>query len=326
MAFNLQAAVEAAIAAAVNDANSGAADLQATIAGLNAQINTLKTNLAASTATIGGQATMIGSLEAQLKACKDAVVTPVPVPVPVPVPAPTPSPTSFPDASNTGVPAGTTLTNSGDITASTVGQVVSRKNVTGTIYVNASNVVIEKCKITASNYWAIRVISGTGVIVRDCTIIGQGQTHEGIMGRGTFERNNISGVENGIGCDGKSLIKDNYIHHFSGPGSAHYDGIEINSGTDIDIIHNTILLAHGQTACVMTNNYFGPLARVKVDNNYVRGGGYPMYCDDSFGGGSVSNISFTNNRIGKGQWGYWALYGSGAYKSGNVDADTGNPV
>ncbi len=59
---------------------------------------------------------------------------------------PQPSSCGYPDATNTGVPAGTTLTDSGSVTLGS-GQTLSGKNVTGTVSVTGPNVTIQNSKI-----------------------------------------------------------------------------------------------------------------------------------------------------------------------------------
>src|SRR2546427_3410110 len=55
---------------------------------------------------------------------------------------------TYPDATNTGVPAGTALTVvNGDVTISTAGMIYENKDVRGCITVNAANVIIRKSKV-----------------------------------------------------------------------------------------------------------------------------------------------------------------------------------
>ena len=126
--------------------------------------------------------------------------------------------TGWPNASNTGVPAGTTLTASGSITTSANGQVISAKELTGgsSITINHNNCVVEKCKITSSAWFPIRINSGKiGTIIRDCEIdnksLGGGCC---INGTGTIQRCNIHHCENGWNWDGTcpTVIEDCYIH------------------------------------------------------------------------------------------------------------------
>src|ERR1700754_4603683 len=61
-----------------------------------------------------------------------------------------PSSCGYPDATNTGVPAGTSLTPSSSRTITTNGTVINGLEITGTVTVAADNVTIKNSKITAT--------------------------------------------------------------------------------------------------------------------------------------------------------------------------------
>lgn len=245
--------------------------------------------------------------------------------------------TPFPTASNTGVPAGTTLTSSGSITVSAAGAVIDARNISGTVNINASNVTLRRCKITATGYFQIQVAPGlTGVVIEDCEVNGVGSNNDGSLGiylrsgGHTVRRNNVYNVENGITLASGSnpvIIQDNYVHDLLASGSPHYDGIQIDGGvSNVTIEHNTIINPFGQTAAVMIDNYFGPISNIKVNNNKLVGGGYTVYSDGQFSGGTITGVSFTNNRFGKGQWGYRQFVNNTPTWTGNVDDVTGNGI
>ena len=133
----------------------------------------------------------------------------------------------------------------------------------------------------------------------------------GIWGQGAFCRNNVYNVENGITLQsGGSVIQDNYIHGLKASGSPHYDGIQIDGGqSNVTINHNTVINDWNQTSAVMINNGFGPISNISVDNNLLAGGGYTVYCDGQFSGGSITGVSFTNNHLKKGYFGLTDLDG-----------------
>ncbi|MGY3034422.1 hypothetical protein ACVIIV_003592 [Bradyrhizobium sp. USDA 4354] len=234
--------------------------------------------------------------------------------------------TAWPDATNTGVSAGVTLTPYyGDLVINTAGAVISGLDIHGSVYINAPNVTLENCKVTTDAFYAVRVATGvTGAVIQHNEINGVGSGNDGdygIMGQGTFIANNIYNVENGIGVDGgNTLIQDNYIHDMIASGSPHYDGISIDGNNyDITIRHNTVINDHTQTAAIMIDNYFGPVSNVVVDNNLLYGGGYNIYSSAQFNGGSVTGVSITNNHMGGGYWGPTAFTGNSPVYTGNVD-------
>lgn len=233
----------------------------------------------------------------------------------------------WPDATNTGVPAGVTLTASGDVIIDKPGTVISGLDIRGSVYINADNVTVENCKITSGGWAVVKVKSGvTGAVVQDCTIDGTGHSpdgtgNEGILGQGTFLRNNISNVENGITIVGNnSVIQDNYIHDLNAGGSPHYDGIQIDGGvSNIEISHNTIINQRGWTSAIMIDNYFGSVSNVAVNNNLLVGGAYTVYSDGTLGSSPISGVSFTNNHIGGGAYGPAMIRNSNPVYTGNVD-------
>src|SRR4029079_11360024 len=133
--------------------------------------------------------------------------------------------------------------------------------------------------------------------------VGNGDGTSGILGSGTFLNNEIYNVENGIALNGNNtVIKGNYIHDMNAAGSPHYDGIQIDGGnSNVVIEHNTIINNWGQTSAVMIDNYFGPISNIKVNDNYLAGGGYTIYSDGQFDGGTISGVQILNNVFDKGQ-------------------------
>lgn len=231
----------------------------------------------------------------------------------------------WPDATNTGVPDGVQLLPSGDVVVTKPGTVISGLNITGTVYIAADNVTLQNCKITSNSFSVVQIKAGSsGVIVQDCEINGVGTNNEGssgITGAGTFLRNNIYNVENGlnIGPGTGTVIEGNYIHDLKASGSPHYDGIQIDGGqTDTIVRHNTVINDHTQTAALMIDNYFGPVKNILVTDNLLVGGGYTIYSDGQFSGGAMTGIQITNNHVGGGYWGPLNANSTSPVYTGNV--------
>jgi large repetitive protein len=232
----------------------------------------------------------------------------------------------WPDATNTGVPDGVTLLPSGGIVITKVGTVISGLDIHGTVHIKAADVTVENCQIT-SNGWAVVQIQPdvTGTVVRDCTINGTGSApdgtgNQGIMGQGTFLRNNIYNVENGITLTGNNtVIQDNYIHDLNAGGSPHYDGIQIDGGiSNLTIRHNTIINSHGAAGAIMIDNDFGAISNVTVDNNLLAGGSFTIYSDAKFNSNPIAGVSITNNHIASGQYGPTLFRGNSPTYTGNA--------
>jgi hypothetical protein len=170
------------------------------------------------------------------------------------------------------------------------------------------------------------------VRIEDVEIDGRGTSglgnSMGVYGPATVVRSNIHGVENGVTPFSGSVVTDNYIHGLSAPGSPHYDGIQIDGGaSNIRIERNTIdMREHSQTATVMIDNYFGPTDDILVNGNRLLGGGYTVYSDGQFSGGPITNVTFSNNRMGRGYWGYASIVKNNPVWTGNVDDVTGQII
>ncbi|WP_426124202.1 hypothetical protein [Pararhizobium sp. PWRC1-1] len=232
----------------------------------------------------------------------------------------------YPDASNTGVKAGVALTKyNGTLHITQDNAVISNMEVNGDIVIDAKNVTLSNIKLVSNGgFTALRVTDkATGFTLQDSEIDGNAGSN-GVFGHGTFLRNNIHDVENGFNLSGPAVIRDSYIHSLRGGPEAHFDAIEINGGHDIDIIHNTVVNDHDQTAAVMMANVFGGLSNITIDSNRLVGGGYTVYLDGRFGGGTVddASIKITNNQIGNGHWGDMALYDDKPVVHGNTGLDT----
>jgi hypothetical protein len=243
----------------------------------------------------------------------------------------------FPDATNTGVPAGTILSNISGFATSGAGQIVENTFVHGGIYVQHDNVIIRKCKIVAeTNSWfVVCVASGNNVTVEDCEIYStagfSAGANKGVAGGHLIQRCNIHDVEQGYNPEPGSMFRDNYIHNLNNPansGGPHYDGISaFGGGSNVMIYHNTVINQNIQTDCILFQNLYGPLSNFSVDNNRLIGGAFTIYCEDKSGANNIAGMSFTNNRLGRGYWGYLQETGNTiATWSNNVDDVTGTII
>ncbi|MEH2475594.1 hypothetical protein V1281_003231 [Nitrobacteraceae bacterium AZCC 2161] len=238
----------------------------------------------------------------------------------------------WPDETNTGVPADTKLEPSGDLVITKAGTVITGLDILGTVQINAPNVTLKNCKVTAANWSVVKIAPGvTGAVIQNCEINGRGRSGAdgscGINGQGTFLNNNIYNVENGINLTGSSVIQGNYIHGLLAPGSPHYDGIQIDGGvSDVNISHNTVINDQGGVSTIMIDNGFGAISNILVENNRLIGGGFTVYSDGQFKDAAITGVAFINNRLGKGHWGFHSFVKNAPVWRGNVDDATGRPL
>lgn len=259
--------------------------------------------------------------------------TPTPdEPSETPDPPTAPRPSGIATAATTGVPPGTELSSvAGDMRIVRDGTVVDGKDVAGNIWIDADDVTIQNTRVTGAGFSVIQVKAGSrNVTIKDVEVDGKGLQagSMGIIGPATVTGSNISGVENGLTPGSGSVLKGNYVHDLKAPGAPHYDGIQIDGGlSNITISDNFIdMHEHGQTSAVMIDNYFGPISDITVAGNRLIGGGFTVYSDGQFTGGTITGVSFINNQLGKGYYGYASIVNNSPVWTGNVDADTGKPV
>jgi hypothetical protein len=248
-----------------------------------------------------------------------------------------PSVCGYPDATNTGVPAGTVLTavpaqaragpgwhwdSRGWLVVDANGAVLDHVSVTSGIVVAASNVTVKRSRVaidtrhqTAANHSSqgIKVNNGSAnTTIVDSEIYGSGTGQDrleaGIQCQYDVftckvQRVDIWHTTSGVQANG-GLVQDSYIHDFgfydwgSAGGPDHLNGITSNAHGGLTVKHNTILNQFGQTDAVSLFEDFGGQANNLIDDNLLAGGGYCIYGGDG-GHGATAYIRITNNRISR---------------------------
>jgi hypothetical protein len=236
-----------------------------------------------------------------------------------------PSACGYPDATNTGVPAGTVLTNSGSITVTQNGAVVENKNITGggQIIVRANNVTIKNTKIVGCTYYPIDYDDGqySGLVVQD-TEIGltcpEG-TASIAFGGYTAIRVNAYGGADGFKANSDSVIQDSYIHDLAVSSGSHNDGVQSTGGNNVTLRHNTCDIGSAGVCLQLGSSNSGWL----VTDNLIRATGWALS-----GGDGTSNSQFTNNRFVRmtSWYGPYSIGGSGNTFSGNYYDDNGAAI
>jgi hypothetical protein len=248
-------------------------------------------------------------------------------------PPPPPPPTGgWPNASNTGVPAGTVLTPSGGMTITTAGTVIDSRDISGPVVVNAPNVTIRRSRIRTSAFWIVRNNS-TGLLIEDSELDGLNGNGNGVGSSNiTLRRVNLHGSENGFDVDGNLTVVDSYIHDLTTTGGAHTDGAQFNQGAaDIVFRHNTIdpvAGTSGGTSCIIMWDEGGAQnTRVWIEDNRLLGTGaaWALYSPRQ----TASQIYINRNRFMSGVYGVTNGVRVGTTVTefnGNVYDNTGSPV
>ena len=261
----------------------------------------------------------------------DVLFVPSSSPAPSPTPTPTPAPsTTWPNASNTGVPAGITLTLvNGDVTLTTDGQVFDGYDVSGKVYVQANNVKISRSRIR--NGIQIRDWEGySGLQVSDSELgptTGSGGDDGIAFSSYSCLRCNIHNFSDGGKINGNVLIQDSYLHDLWQLSGDHNDGLQNYAGSgDLTLRHNTIDGHPTNTsdfgnAAIFSADY--PTGTITVDNNLLSGGQFTLQALDN------ATYVVTNNHFVRNSY----IYGTHRYTcsscvtwSGNVFDDNGEAI
>src|SRR6185312_14847404 len=226
-----------------------------------------------------------------------------------------PSACGYPDATNTGVPVGTSLTPSGSITASTPGQVINGKDVSGTITVAANNVTIENTRVTRTsdgcgsktacgNYEIIVNDGVTGTIIQDSELASApGITCEhDIRNLGSklqVIRAYLHGCDSNLYSVGSTTMTDTYGVAKIVISSDHVENIYFDDSA-FTINHSTLFNPVEQTATIFGNSNGGtdgPCSnQLTVTNNLLAGGGYVIYpCGHGTSAGSSKSVITGNH-------------------------------
>jgi len=234
-----------------------------------------------------------------------------------------PSLAGYPDETNTGVPTGTTLTNMGQTTVETDGQIIENKRISGGLVIDADNVIIRKCHIICPSFYPV-VNYGTNLLIEDCEI--EATTLDGTscvaFENYTIRRSNLHGAVDGTKANNNVTIEDCFIHDLGIGVDTHNDGTQTTSGSNVVIRHCTYRLGNqeGVNSCIQFGNEGGMNMNWTIEDNLFDGGGLTF--NGSADPGQSSGIIVRNNRFTKrNTWGIGGL--AGAYWFGNYYDEDG---
>jgi hypothetical protein len=274
-----------------------------------------------------------------------------PTPSPTPTPTPTPPPggtqtlgclpnphlCGFPDGTNTGVPAGHTLTTiNGDYNVTTPGT-YTNLHVTGVVTVHANNVTLQYINVDCNGAGGGSCVTfyNSHDSLLDSEVGGgnDGNTFTGVGSaiysggdqttQNLIQRVNIHHSDDGLRLDGGTVVRDNYIHNLSnGLNGAHNDNSQSCQGTYFSFIHNTLLGGNNDPIflqggdCGSDDALF--LDHVLVDDNLL--GALKQPGNTSSYGISIGrgrNITITHNHFDRG----WEASEIGVFLSNTLVQD-----
>ena len=249
-------------------------------------------------------------------------------------------PSTFPNATNTGIPAGTALkVYTGPSTITTNGAVLNGYIFTSQLTIDANNVTIENCsfQISGANSNCINIqdpVSTVGTVITHCEFAGANGGDAIFASNCTISYCNIHGYAKDIYCQGSNVTAtNNYLWDIQSSGehaeNVFIDGLAGTTLTNCNFSNNAIVCNENTANVAGTffiSSDFGPVSNITINNNLLVDGGYTLFY--GLNPPSVTDINVTNNVIGAGKWGYayGTVTGTGSSWSGNVDFTTGQVV
>ena len=222
---------------------------------------------------------------------------------------------NFPDATTTGVPTGTVLTPSSGFDTSVDGQIIEDLDITGNTRVDVrhNNVIIRRCKITTTDFYAIEISNGvTGVLVEDCELSGGIAASVLTTGANTFRRINAHGSQEDafkVAGDGNT-IEDCWIHDFNIDYDAdpyvHHDCIQMGNYSNCTFSGNRLDgPVNSATSAMILKSDWGAIDNINITNNRFSGGSFMLFIiPGNFG--VPTNVTATGNVFERGS----SLYGA----------------
>jgi hypothetical protein len=256
-----------------------------------------------------------------------------------------PSECGFPDSTNTGVPTGVTLRDSGPLVVTTDGAVIQNLLINGCIEVRARNVTIRNVEMVSAwrDGFCLHVAEGaSNTTVEDSVVRGLDAATQSVEyavrdnGTGTrLIRVDIYWCTQCVQGASTTII-DSYIHDLATVPGAHYENVyDGGSAAGLTLEHNTLTNQHGQTAVIYLSPDAGPIRGVTIKRNLIAGGGYAIYGGADSERGPGEQVVVVGNRFSRlffGQGGsygtvaYFDMAGSGNQWAANVWDDTGDVV
>ncbi len=256
-----------------------------------------------------------------------------------------PSACGYPDSTNTGVPAGTTLkSQTNNITVTTPGTTIKDVALDGSISVEANNTTIEDTDVTVNGTQGgcsgscggrgIWIKPGvTGTVIQNVACHGGALSGSNVTQYCVMSNNSTTTIKqlyayNCTECLAGPMNLSNSFINESGATipQEHYEDIYYGGGGGPLIVnHNTMLNQQGQTAVVFASVDFGNQTTLTITNNLMAGGGYVIYGGGSGSGGKVVGpVTITGNRFSREFYPNGGSYGVAAYMNEAVTSWSGN--
>lgn len=236
-------------------------------------------------------------------------VSPSPTTSAQPSTTPTGPPSAWPDASNTGVPAGVTLTPypSGSTCLINQPTVIDGKILNCTVLAYSPGVVIRNSRVNGAVYLDSDrgATAKTWSVTIENSVVDAGTQNGAAVSNGniTIRRSEIKGgqtivqcMENSTGC----TIEDSWLHGQSIPpmqAEPHLGGFLNSGGPNVTLRHNRIACdnPNGCTGDVVQLPDFGPITNALIENNLLAASDKLAYC--TYAGWRPNDFATKNHDI-----------------------------
>jgi len=223
-----------------------------------------------------------------------------------------PAACGFPDATNTGVPAGLALTRHNGNLLMQANSHYDAMDIRGCVRVVGSNSSLSRSRVLAScDYMAIDVEADgiSNVLFEDVEIdvsgMGDNMNIRALSGGGfTARRVHWHGGADCVHFSSDVTIEDSFCElpklPSSYPGDPHLDGFQSTGGSNVLIRHNTIRNPNSDTSAILsgTSPDLPRQFHVRIIGNLMAGGGWTVYCN-AHGQRPASTTEFRDNRISR---------------------------
>lgn len=268
---------------------------------------------------------------------------------PRPTVAPTTSRAGRPNATNTGVPAGTSLkVVTGDQTFAKPNQVISGLDIRGFVRITAKNVTLKNSIVRGRadvrcNSALIHVEDNASATISDVELAPV-QPHpclDGVWATNTvLRRVNIHDVVDGVKAFDNVVVEHSYIHDLSwfasdpnqGGGPTHNDAVQTYEGnSNITLRYNALDVGRRANAAYQVTQDRGQRAtNLRIEYNWLDGGQCTLNFSHKGGPTPMTGIYVIGNRFGRNSVHDCPILISTqtvlTEVSGNVWDDTGRPI
>ncbi len=261
----------------------------------------------------------------------------VQAPVVVSPPAATPG-SVIPSAANTGVIAGSKLTVvNGDITVRQRGTVLQNLDVRGLIRVEAADVVIRNSIVRGRAITGSSALIYAGspnvsnLLIEDVELRSSiaSPSINGVMGSNfTLRRADISGVIDSVHIFGdnvlveSSWLHDN-LHYVNDPnwngGPSHDDSVQVQKGTNIRIVGNSI--SGAKNAAMQVTQDAGVTSNLTFSKNWAEGGACTVNVAQK-SRGAIRGFVMQNNTFGASKFSCPAIIDNGTTAVSTITGNT----